>query len=172
MLGNLIPFHLKNVSFKEGSWNSPAVQWLGVHCRGPGMDPWSGNWDPVDYMTQPEEEGRISPEIFNSPSVVWFLAIAVLTICEKWNRLVVSDSLWAPCTVAYQAPPSMGFSRQEYWSGLPFPSPGDLPDPGIEHGSPASQADALLSKPPGKSGWLYHHQQISVSDLCHQRVDF
>ena len=40
-----------------------------------------------------------------------------------------------PWTVAYQAPPSMGFSRQEYWSGLPFPSPGDLPDPGIEPGS-------------------------------------
>ena len=42
-----------------------------------------------------------------------------------------------PWTVAYQAPPSMGFSRQEYWSGLPFPSPGDLSDPGIEPGYPA-----------------------------------
>ena len=48
-----------------------------------------------------------------------------------------------PWTVAYQAPPSMGFSRQECWSGLPFPSPGDLPDPGIEPRSPALQADAL-----------------------------
>ena len=55
-----------------------------------------------------------------------------------------------PRTVAYQAPPSMGFSREEYWSGLPFPSPGDLPDPGIEPGSPAFQADALTSEPPGK----------------------
>ena len=55
-----------------------------------------------------------------------------------------------PRTVAHQAPPSMGFSRQEYWSGLPFPSPGDLPDPGIEPGSPAFQADALTSEPPGK----------------------
>ena len=44
----------------------------------------------------------------------------------------------------------MGFSRQEYWSGLPFPSPEDLPDPGIESGSPALQADALPSEPPGK----------------------
>ena len=52
-----------------------------------------------------------------------------------------------PWTVAYQASPSMGFSRQEYWSGLPFPSPGDLPDPGIELGSPALQADALTSEP-------------------------
>ena len=49
-----------------------------------------------------------------------------------------------PWTVAYQAPMSMGFSRQEYWSGLPFPSPGDLPDPGIEAGSPALEADTSL----------------------------
>ena len=48
-----------------------------------------------------------------------------------------------PWTVAHQAPLSMGFSRQEYWSGSPFPSPGDLPDPGIEPGSPALQADSL-----------------------------
>ena len=56
-----------------------------------------------------------------------------------------------PWTVAYQAPLSMEFSTQEYWSGLPFPSPGDLPDPGTEPGSPALQADSLLSEPPGKS---------------------
>ena len=55
-----------------------------------------------------------------------------------------------PWTVAYQAPPSMGFSRQEYWSGLPFPSLGDLPDPGIKLRSPAFQADALTSEPPRK----------------------
>ena len=56
-------------------------------------------------------------------------------------------TLW---TVAYQAPPSMGFSRQQYWRGLPFPSPGDLPDPEIEPGSLALQVDALSSEPPGK----------------------
>ena len=55
-----------------------------------------------------------------------------------------------PWTVAHQAPPSMGFSRQEYWSGLPFPSLGDLPDPGIKPRSPALQADTLTSEPPGK----------------------
>ena len=55
-----------------------------------------------------------------------------------------------PWTVAHQAPPSMGFSRQEYWNGLPFPSPGDLPNPGIEPGSPALEADALNSESPGK----------------------
>ena len=54
-----------------------------------------------------------------------------------------------PWTVAQQASPSMEFSRHEYWSGLPFPSPGDLPDPGIEPESPTLQADTLPSEPPG-----------------------
>ena len=57
-----------------------------------------------------------------------------------------------PWTVAYQAPQSMEFSRQESWSGLPFPSPGDLPNPGMEPGSPALQADALPSEAPQDSG--------------------
>ena len=67
---------------------------------------------------------------------------------------VVSDSFATPWTVALQAPLSLRFSRQEYWSGLPFPLPGDLPDPGIEPMSPvspASQADSLVSEPPEKS---------------------
>ena len=55
-----------------------------------------------------------------------------------------------PWTVDSQAPLSMEFSRQEYWSGLPFPSPGDFPKPGIEPGSPALQAESLQSEPPGK----------------------
>ena len=55
--------------------------------------------------------------------------------------------LATPWTVAYQAPLSMGFSRQEYWSGLPFPSPGDLPNPGIEPRSPALQANSLPAEP-------------------------
>ena len=54
-----------------------------------------------------------------------------------------------PWTVAYQAPPSMGFSRQWYWSGLPFPSLGDLPNPEIKPGSPALQTDPLPSEPSG-----------------------
>ena len=56
-----------------------------------------------------------------------------------------------PWTVAHQAPPSGGSSRQEHWSGLPFPSPGDLPNPEIEPGSPTLQADALPPEPPGKN---------------------
>ena len=61
---------------------------------------------------------------------------------------VMSYSLWPPWTVAHQAPLSMEFSRQQYWSGLSFPSPGDLLDSGIEPGSPALQADSLPSEPP------------------------
>ena len=68
----------------------------------------------------------------------------------------MSNSL-RPHGLAYQAPPSMGFPRQEYWSGLPFPSPEDLPDPGIEPRSLALQADALLSEPPGESIELSLH---------------
>ena len=56
-----------------------------------------------------------------------------------------------PWTVAYQASPSMEFSMQEYWSGLPFPSPGDIPHPGIKPSSPALEADTLTSEPPGKT---------------------
>ena len=60
-----------------------------------------------------------------------------LTLCDPW-------------TVAHKAPSSVRFSRQEYRSGLPFPSPEDLPDPGIEPRSPTLQADTLTSAPPGK----------------------
>ena len=60
-------------------------------------------------------------------------------------------TLCDPMDCSYQAPLSMGFSRPEYWSGLPFPSPGDIPNPGVEPGSPALQTDALPSEPPGKS---------------------
>ena len=67
--------------------------------------------------------------------------------CYLLNRVQLFATTW---TVVHQAPLSMGFSRQEYWSGLPFPSPGYLPDPGIIHGSPALQANSLLSEPPGK----------------------
>ena len=65
-----------------------------------------------------------------------------------------------PWTVARQAPLSMEFSRQEYWSALPFPSPGDLPDPGIEPWSPALQADSLPSEPPGKPISILRNKKI------------
>ena len=78
-----------------------------------------------------------------------------------------------PWTVAHQAPPSMEFSRQEYWSELPFPSPGDLPDPGILPTSPAFQADALTSEPPGNPpyimvGRLYVLLSLGQSFIFHK----
>ena len=66
---------------------------------------------------------------------------------KSLSRVQLFATLW---TLAYQASLSMGFSRQEYWSGLPFPSPGYLPDPGVEPRSPTLEADALTSEPPGK----------------------
>ena len=92
------------------------------------------------------------PGILQARTLEW-VAIS-FSNAWKWKVKVKSLSrvrLFAtPWTVAYQAPPSMGFSRQECWSGLPFPSPGDLSDPGIEPGSPALQTDALPSEPPVK----------------------
>ena len=90
---------------------------------------------------------------------------------------VMSDSV-TPWTAAHQAPLSVGFSRQEYWNGLPSPSPGDLPHPGIEPGSPALQANSLPSELPGKPnlsfcGWLFSFSVLS-SGFIHvvARVDF
>ena len=80
-----------------------------------------------------------------------FFSIKILWVSEECVKLLSRVWLFAiPWTVAYKAPLSMEFSRQEYWSGVPFPSPGDLPDPGIEPGSPALQAEALASEAPGK----------------------
>ena len=81
--------------------------------------------------------------IMMQPKASWEMKVKVKSLSRV--RLFAT-----PWTVAYQASPSMGFSRQEYWSGLPFPSPGDLTDPGIEPRSPALQAGALTSEPPGK----------------------
>ena len=67
------------------------------------------------------------------------LGFVVRVKVKSLSRVQLFETPW---TVTYQALLSMGFSRQEYWSGLPFPSPGDLPDPAIEPGSPALQEDA------------------------------
>lgn len=76
-----------------------------------------------------------------------------------------------PCAVARQAPLSVGFSRQEYWSRLPFPSPGDLPNPGIEPRSPALQADSLPSELPGQPRLGTQEKEgISVS-ICHSQCE-
>ena len=76
---------------------------------------------------------------------------------KSLSRVQLFATLW---TVAYQASPSMRFSRQEYWSGLPFPSPGDLPNPGIEPGSPALQANTVTSEPPGKPYYTFIRETL------------
>ena len=87
-----------------------------------------------------------------SPGLAISVPLPHLNDHQDWKSKLIScvqlfATLW---TVVCQAPLSMEFSRQKYWSGLPFPSPGDLPDPGIEPGPPALQADSLPSQPPGK----------------------
>ena len=76
-----------------------------------------------------------------------------------------------PWTVAYQAPPSMEFSRQEYWSRLPFPSPGDLPDPGIELGSLALKADSLLAELSGKPPNFLNFTEVTWI-ICYVQINF
>ena len=108
----------------------------------------SGAWNP-GAQTQPRKNhlashsiGTVFPEweISGVKAKCWPHA------CQA--RVVKTKTLSNYCS--YQALRSMGFSRREYWSGLPFPSPGDLPNPGIEPGSPALQTDALPSEPLGK----------------------
>ena len=79
-------------------------------------------------------------------------------------------TLATPWTVARQAPLSMGFSRQEYWSWLPFPSLGDLPDPGIEPGSPAGQAHDLPTELGGEQIYLYWNLNPSIKHTWPSQV--
>ena len=91
----------------------------------------------------------IGPVLFSSPPPKKCLERKKV---KSLSRVLLFATPW---TVAYQASQSMGFSKQEYWSGVPLPSPGDLPDPGIETGSPALEADTLTSEPPGKPKAYY-----------------
>ena len=76
-----------------------------------------------------------------------YMTLRKNTKCQSLSRARLSATPW---TAAHQAPLSMRFSRQGYWSGLPFPSPGDRPNPGIKPASPALQADSLLTELQGK----------------------
>ena len=105
--------------------------------------------------------------------ILEWVAISLSNVYFSSSSLVAKScpTLATPQTVACQAPRSMEFSRQEYWSGLPFPSPRDLPDPGIEPRSPALQVDSLLSEPPGMLVKMYREVKIKywrkyVPDNC------
>ena len=81
--------------------------------------------------------------------------------CESLSRV---RHFVTPWTVAHQAPLSIGFPRQEYWSGYPCPPPRDLPNPGTEPGSPALQADSLPSEPPGNPSVVYKTEGKSIQN--------
>ena len=93
-----------------------------------------------------------SHSVLCCPTILSCLMVPNSEYSSGGGGLVIKScpTLVTPWIVAHQAPLSMGFSRQEYWNGLPFPSPGDLPDPGIEPGSPALQADSLPTELRGK----------------------
>ena len=113
-------------------------QWLAPRMGGTGSSTWK---TPLG----------VSPlGVAINPTVVPIGPRAGLKVKVKVKLLSRVRLFVTPWTVAYQAPPAMGFSRQEYRSGLPFPSPGDLPDQVNEPESPTLQADALPSEPPGK----------------------
>ena len=103
-----------------------------------------------------------------------------MNILSEWVKSLSRVQLFVtPWIVTHQAPPSISFSRQEYWSGLPFPSLGDLPDPGIKPGSPALEADTLTSEPPGKphilANPIYHLSGcvlVQAAKLLHKPPDW
>ena len=108
------------------------------------------NWLSKIWYIHIIEYCLVAPMVKNLPAMqeTWVQSPGWENPLEKGKGIHSSiQACRIPWTVAYQAPPSMGFSKQEYWSGLPFPSPGDLPNPGIEPRPSTLQADSLPSEP-------------------------
>ena len=123
-------------------------------------------WQTGDVVDKPVSI-TLPRDSFLNTNWCWNLQVTDdLYIHSWWTSLCVCVgggvqlfmTLW---TVAHQAALSMGFSRQECWSGLPCPPPGDLPHPGLEAGPPALQVESLLTEPPGKPG--RRHQPLPIS---------
>ena len=126
------------------------------------MESWWRWWNSSWAISNPKrwccENAAVSTpaNLENSEVAAGLQKIRFHSILKKWSEVKWSEvaqsypTLCNPVDCSPPVPPTMGFSRQEYWSGLPFPSPGDLPYPGIEPRSPALQADALISEPPRK----------------------
>ena len=141
-------------SFAHGISQARILEWVAISFSRGSSGPrdrthisWIGRWILYHWDTReahPEDTWYVFALIgFCLCCSICFVVVVVvfvsqlhLTLCDPW-------------TVTHQTPTSLGFSRQEYWSKLPFPSPGYLPEPGIKHGSPTLQADSLLSEPPG-----------------------
>ena len=115
--------------------------WSGLPCRSPGDLPNPG----IEPRSPALQEDASTAEPPGKPFKYYIERKVEVKSLSRVRLFAI------PGTAVYQASLSMGFSRQEYWSGLPFPSPGDLPDPGIDPRSPALQADALPSEPPGNT---------------------
>ena len=138
-------------------WNSPGQNTgLGSHSLLQVVAKWLQSCPTLCNPIDSSPPGSSVPGILQARTLEW-VAIS-FSHAWKWKLKVKSLScvrlFKTPWTVAYQPPPSMGFSRQEYWSGLPLPSPlpspGDLLNPGIEPRSPTLQADSLPAESPGK----------------------
>ena len=118
------------------------------------MDGWMEKWSPRDRVFLRRQNLELGPPkaLFlrrdEHRNALPVLASKPLVKCCLIAKLCLT--LWTAWTVAHQALLSMGFPRQKYWSGLPFPSPRDLPDPGIETASPALAGRFFTAEPPGK----------------------
>ena len=104
----------------------------------------------------------ISTCIFLTNNVEHLIMPFLYLLCWKVKSLSRIQLFGAPWTVVHKAPPFMGFSRQEYWSELLFPSPGDLPNPGIKPRSPTLKADSLPSASPGKTAIIIFSLQMII----------
>ena len=151
----------------SGKWLTPSLQVQATHNnfqpqstfrKGGGKVTLQGR--SLETLPRPVDQG-LHPQCYHADNIhpwyEWLFTCVVLLLKPREVREEPTNPNWGtfykiakscltlatPWMVACQAPPSMGFSRQEYWSGLPFPSAGDLSDPGIEPGSPALQADNL-----------------------------
>ena len=118
-----------------------------VWCLSPRGSPPAQDQEPMPQEVGGDESVELDVTAKDRHFQQWGRLCHIRSEVKSLSRVRLFATTW---TVAYQAPQSMEFSRQEYWSRLPFPSPGDLPNPGIEPGSPTLQADALPSEPPGK----------------------
>ena len=133
-----------------------------------GKIPWKRTWQPtpvflpgkshgqrslVDYSpcNSPRGHERVGHDWIPGSAATGITVIWCLVVVQLLSRVLLFVT---PRAIAHQVPLSVGFSRQQYWSGLPFPPPGDLPDSGIKPRSPALQVDTLLTAPPGKSSHL------------------
>ena len=145
------------------AWRIP---WTTVHVV-------EKSWTPLRFqllnLSFPPRIKPASPAMEGQALVTGLLRKSLDHLIQKKSEAAQRVRLFAaPWTAAHQAPSSMEFSRQEYWSGLPLPSLWDLPHPGIEPGSPALRADALRSEPPGKP--QRKASRISPLGVRHPRV--